>query len=405
MLWVCQKIPEREHPVVAHDQSRETKTSVVMFVLCALVLLMFLLVYALVRPQKQTMSRKGEKESLEIGSIRVQASIVDTESRAAKSVPNRKVPGSPHSRCHADDDGFASCDEDWEANLPGALSIVGFLVDKKKLSCHKGDQNYEALVQEVYRRCSLVDKISMDQALRFSLGLNFDAATAADKWHETCAWREQNRMARETSRCVRLQFPSSTEIVSFPHEDEIYNKAFLVRPCSLVTRTGEPVSIWHAGTGSSSASTVSLEKVEEWARSVFEYADVWAKAQSQAAGQLLGQIQVFDMSGVGVRQIANRALHERFKCALGCGGNYVELVSHIYVINSSWVFSKVWNIVKPLISPRTASKVTVATGVPPELLDLLTADSARMLPEMLQVSSRTETFFVQRPPGQRHDCV
>lgn len=176
-------------------------------------------------------------------------------------------------------------------------------------------------------------------------------------------------------------------------------------PCALVSSEGEPISFWFVGTGSAQAASVPIQSIEEWGRSLFEYADVFAKTQSQATGRLLGQIQVFDMGGVGLRQLTNKALQERFKVALGCGANYVELVSHIYVINSSWAFSKVWNMIKPLISPRTASKVTVATDVPRELIDLLTEESAAILPHIMKSSCCRVSSKVQRPPSQRHDSV
>merc|ERR1719329_1285083 len=145
--------------------------------------------------------------------------------------------------------------------------------------------------------------------------MNFDVAAIVSKWTEICAWRKAQQMSKERSRCVQLQMSMPPEPISFPHQTTIYTKAFSVSPCSLITQRGEPVTIWHVGTGSAASSSVPVDKVAEWGRSVFEYTDVWAKSQSEVTGYLLGQIQVFDMAGVGVTHLASTALKERFKVA------------------------------------------------------------------------------------------
>lgn len=405
VFWVCNSMPEQS------DAVRSETRPFVMLLFIGVLLLIVLLAYGLVWPHNKP-SIKSNKSSAKFKMRLVKAingsALVTPEVQPVKQSLSPMGANSPGSASDGDNDGFVSCDEFSDCGdiaLPGTRSIVGFLVEKKKLPGDAENRDYAALVMEIHRRCSLVGDLSLDQALRLSLGLDFDATAIVQKWREVCAWRDECGMAKEQARCMKLQLASSTDAVSFPHQDEIYNKAFIVRPCALVSRAGEPVSLWLAGTGLASASSVPLDRVEAWSRSVFEYTHTWAQTQSQATGQLLGQVQVFDMSGVGFRQITNSALHERFKCALGCGANYVELVSHIYVINSSWAFSKVWNIVKPMISKRTSSKVTVASDVPLELIDILTSDSSKMLVQILTASGRTVTSKVQRPPGQRTDSV
>lgn len=296
------------------------------------------------------------------------------------------------------DEDFLSCEEDGgcdgETTL-GMYSLGGVLVEKAKLPVDADKRDYNALLVDIHARCFMLSDLSLIQALRLALGLNFDAPVIVEKWREVCEWREKYHMAKERDKCLKLQLPSAREAISFPHEQVIYSKAFVVSPCALVARTGEPVTVWFVGSGSPSAASVPISQIEEWGRSVFEYAAAWAEVQSASTGQLLGQVQVFDMAGVGLRQLANTSLHERFKHALGCGGNYVELVSRIYVINASWAFSKTWNVIKPLISPRTASKVIVSTDVPKELFEFLTRDSASKLPGLLRDRRSSD---VQRPP-------
>lgn len=423
VFYMCNAMPDFSHGV-RHDLGGETYTFVtfIMLLLVGVLLLSIMLAYGVVWPNSKG-TIKCEKGSSSVSPVKMgrlgkacgqsepeaEPATPDVEAQPVKQSCSSRDSSLPAASDDADTDGFVSCDElsdSEDAELPsGALSIVGFLVDKKKLPELGRNVDYEALVLDAHRHCSLVGDLSLDQCLRLCLGLNFDTPTVIKKWAEIYAWRYRYEMANERARCLQLQHPSETEAVVFPHQDEIYGKVFTVRPCALACRTGEPMSLWLVGTGSSSASSVPVEKVEEWSRSVFEYMNTWAQTQSQVTGRLLGQVQVFDMSGVGFRQIANKALHERFKCALGCGGNYVELVSHVYVINASWSFSKIWNIVKPMISKRTSAKVTVSMNVPDELLNLLNHDSSKVLTEILATSGSTAVSKVQRPPMQPLACV
>lgn len=417
VLWMTcfAQESQREHSsdmirLVRHESIIEGTPMLVLVLISALLLTMLLLVYGLARPQNKA-SAKLKLDAIETAPLHVESRVMTkSPSRADSSPRHMRKADSPskfatfRSDSDAEEDGFVSCDEDdVEKAVPlGYCSIVGFLVDERTLPDDAGTRHYELLVEDIHRRCSSVAEISMDQALRLSLGLNFNASAIVQKWREICVWRDAHDMSQERVRCAWLQLSSGTQAVTFPHQDEIAKKAFVARPCALVSRAGEPVSLWLIGANCSCSSAASVEHIEEWSRSVFEYANVWAQSQSQASGRLLGQVQVFDMAGVSLRQMTNPAMQEKFKRALGCGENYVELVSHIYVINASWTFSKLWVLIKKLISPRTASKVTVSTDMPKEFLDTLASESAMMLPELLKKSGHATIAKVQRPPGQQH---
>merc|ERR1711924_61106 len=123
----------------------------------------------------------------------------------------------------------------------------GFLVERNRLPDEAESQDYVALLQDICQRCSYVETISMDQALRLSLGLNFEATAIVQKWHEVCAWRAKYEIDAKRAHYARLQLPSSIQTVEFPHQEEIYSKAFSVSPCALVSHAGEPISIWFVG--------------------------------------------------------------------------------------------------------------------------------------------------------------
>merc|ERR1712151_1018624 len=137
---------------------------------------------------------------------------------------------------------------------------------------------------------------------------------------------------------------------------------------AFVTKEGCPVSVWHVGTANASAAgKVADESLAVWSSAVFEYADLWITTQTERSGQLIGHVQVFNLAGMSLWQVSSSALIDKLKRALGAGGNYLEAVSHIWVVNSSSVFSMAWKLVQKLITPRTASKITVANDVPKEL--------------------------------------
>merc|ERR1712228_483105 len=111
---------------------------------------------------------------------------------------------------------------------------------------------------------------------------------------------------------------------------------------------------------------------------------VWLSQQSEQTGKLAGHIQVFNLEGLSFFQVTNQALIGKLKTALGAGAYYVEAVSHIYVINSSSLFSMAWKIIQRFITPRTASKISVDTGVPDSLVAALCPSSAKQLPAILK---------------------
>jgi len=94
-------------------------------------------------------------------------------------------------------------------------------------------------------------------------------------------------------------------------------------------------------------------------------------------------------------QASSSALIDKLKTALGAGKYYVENVSHIYVVNSSSLFSMAWRVIKNLITPRTASKISVTSDVPQELLSLLRPGHAKNLPQLLK---KPQPLPIQRPP-------
>ena len=88
------------------------------------------------------------------------------------------------------------------------------------------------------------------------------------------------------------------------------------------------------------------------------------------------------MEGLSLRQVSSKDVAEKLKGALSAGGFYVEAVAHIYVINASRLFSMAWKLVRGFLSPWTASKITVSSSVPEELLAELGGDASAAAAEL-----------------------
>ncbi|CAJ1358917.1 unnamed protein product [Effrenium voratum] len=252
--------------------------------------------------------------------------------------------------------------------MPQAANcIAGFYLHDWQLPPGLGDRDLEAMVWEVHRLCSSTGPISMQQALRLVLGMAYNIEAAVAKWREVAAWREEQRMALVRERLDAMM--RSNADISFPHEQEVYGKLFRGCPCALLTADGRPVSVWHAGAPrADELSSLPVEHLKEWSREVFEYADLWISKDTERTRQLTGYIQVYNMAGLGWRQVTSKEVAEKLKGALSAGGFYVEAVARIYVVNAPRVFSMAWKMVRGFLSPWTASKITVSSEVPQELI-------------------------------------
>lgn len=128
--------------------------------------------------------------------------------------------------------------------------------------------------------------------------------------------------------------------------------------------------------------------------------------ETERTRRLTGYIQIYNMQGLSLRQVSSKDVAEKLKGALSAGGFYVEAVAHIYVINASRLFSMAWKLVRGFLSPWTASKITVSSDVPPELIAELggQASSAALELRKLLTAAREPgppmLSAVLRPRGQ-----
>lgn len=277
----------------------------------------------------------------------------------------------------------------------GSIWIAGFLLRADQLPPGLEDRDLDALVEQVYSECCAIRPTTKQQALRLILGMGYSGPAAVAKWREIVEWRTAygvDSIRQEQAEAIAADGP-----VSFPYREEVHEKLICTSPCAFLSTTGCPISIWHAGTlNVENASLLTNEKVAQWSRAVYEYKDVWITEQSEKSKRLVGYIQVYDMSGMNWRQYSSREIAEKLKAALQTGGFYVEAVSHMFVINSSTLFAAAWRVVRNLISPWTASKISVSRGIPDELIQLLGGPTSEAALKFQDLQRRTPREAVER---------
>merc|ERR1711957_270623 len=105
---------------------------------------------------------------------------------------------------------------------------------------------------------------------------------------------------------------------------------------------------------------------------------------SESTGVLGGHVQVFNLEGLSNWNMLASALQELLKVLLRPGGRYVEVVSHIYIINASSMFSAAWKVIVSLLSARTAAKISVSINVPSDLVESLDPNHVSRLSALLR---------------------
>lgn len=270
----------------------------------------------------------------------------------------------------------------------GCVRICGFDIESCRLPAGAERSVLERLTSELQRtacECALTQQ----QALRLVVGTNMDMSVAGTKATAIMAWRGAHSMEEVREQCRLQQHEGLIASKLFPHDTEVRG-VINVNPCAATTKEGWPVSLWHIGTANSKeASKASTDHLCSWSRAYFEYVDLWLTEHSEKTERLAGHIQVFNLEGVTFWIATNTALTDKLKSLLSAGENYVEAVSHIFIVNSSSVFSMVWKGIKTLLPPRLLAKIHVCTeATPPELLAMLDVRSAARLPALLKPTAK-----------------
>jgi len=92
------------------------------------------------------------------------------------------------------------------------------------------------------------------------------------------------------------------------------------------------------------------------------------QAEAQPWGTILGTLVVRDLSGIGFRHLGSTG-QEIIKMMVSVSSdNYPEMLRKCLIVNSPWIFTSVWYLIKGWVAAKTAAKVSLVGGSFMELL-------------------------------------
>lgn len=235
----------------------------------------------------------------------------------------------------------------------------------------------EGLVQQVRHLLSqngfstFAEQVEEQRVVRYLVGNGMDVKVVTEllgtyaKWHEQCGIAEIRKKACDDP------------MERYPHFREVC-QVVPMSPCAVMTSLGYPVAIYRIGClRFDLLKELEQHKVIEMFRYINEYLDSLIFAKTEQNKVMMGTIQIFDLNGLKpymlekiklmMQRIVKPVVRESTKY-------YVEEKHHTFLVNTPLLFLPLWYIVKLWLDSRTESKVTVSTGVPQELYEMVGRD-------------------------------
>eukprot|EP00879_Flechtneria_rotunda_P010462 GHRR01010938.1.p1 GENE.GHRR01010938.1~~GHRR01010938.1.p1 ORF type:complete len:354 (+),score=106.05 GHRR01010938.1:979-2040(+) len=118
--------------------------------------------------------------------------------------------------------------------------------------------------------------------------------------------------------------------------------------------------------------------IQEYERCVKVLMPICSKLQGRQIDQTFG---IMDVKGVGMSHLSGEVKRLISTLTKYDQDNYPEMLGRICIINAPMVFKAIWALVKPLLNPRTLSKIQICqTNYAKDLLEHVDAEN---LPEWL----------------------
>ena len=106
------------------------------------------------------------------------------------------------------------------------------------------------------------------------------------------------------------------------------------------------------------------------------------KKLTAETGKVIRTAKIMDLAGLGRHHLDRRGLAYFKKIIDTSQSNYPEMLGKLYVVNTPWLFSVGWKIVKPWLNEKTLSKIHILQGS--DFLPQLEADIDRQyIPQFL----------------------
>ncbi|KAH6847295.1 CRAL-TRIO domain-containing protein [Chaetomium sp. MPI-CAGE-AT-0009] len=209
------------------------------------------------------------------------------------------------------------------------------------------------------------DRLDTLTLLRFLRARKFDVELSKKMFVECEAWRKETNLDEVLPT---WDYPEKTEI--FKYYPQYYHKT---------DKDGRPVYIEQLGGIDLNAMykiTTAERMLTNLAVEYERVSDPRLPACSRKAGALLETCcSIMDFKGVGLGKASQ--VFGYVKQASGLSQNYYpERLGHLYLINTPWGFSTVWNVVKGWLDPVTVQKIHVfGSNYKAELLKQIPAEN------------------------------
>lgn len=189
---------------------------------------------------------------------------------------------------------------------------------------------------------------------RFLKGHKFHQETAGKFLRECLEFRKTHNLDS-----IRSNFPS-LPASSYPHVTSVLS----VHPHVILhghDRRGQPLSVERLGYTNPEMmiKTVPYSRMFEYHCYHMEGKSSLVDRLSHRTGKVVRTVKIMDLSGLG-RQHLNRKGLLYFKKLIDISQrNYPEMLGTLYVVNTPWIFSLGWSIVKPWLNEKTLEKIHV----------------------------------------------
>eukprot|EP00775_Hariotina_reticulata_P010356 gene10356-10514_t len=212
--------------------------------------------------------------------------------------------------------------------------------------------------------------------LRFLRARNYEFDKAIKMWMDTLDWRREYEVDGILDNFLfheREQF-----LMAYPQG---YHKT---------DKLGRPIYIQLLGKiDISTLKQITSEErmikfhIQEYERCGKIIMPICSKLQGRQIDQTFG---IMDVKGVGMSHLTGEVKRLMSTLTKFDQDNYPEMLGRICIINAPMVFKAIWSLIKPLLNPRTLSKIQICqTNYTKDLLEWVDAEN---LPEWLGGKSK-----------------
>jgi len=189
---------------------------------------------------------------------------------------------------------------------------------------------------------------------RFLRGHKMNVSVAAQHLNATLKWRQENKLDAIRAKAEKLtqrQFPFAEKVLAV-HPHNIFHG---------YDRRGQPLSIERLGRANphQMCRTVPFADMQ-----VYHFHHMESKAAlldrlSLERGEVVRTCKIMDFSGLGRAHLDRRGMVYVKKLLDLSQGNYPEMLGTLFVVNTPWVFTFAWKIVKPWLNEKTLAKIHI----------------------------------------------